>query len=84
MELLDLDESGRSPLSTPKTGGRFLWTGKDCLSKCTHNDFPVMQNGHSRYFVIATAAFETTFWCALLPIHTVLTVHLLKLCSFEL
>jgi hypothetical protein len=62
---LDIDRGGSRPVFIPRTGGRFLLTGKHCERQTGHNDFPVRNPEDSPgYFAIVTGAETATIWVA--------------------
>lgn len=58
--LLDFYDKGSPSLSTPNTGGLFLWTCKNCPLQCAHNDFLVEQNGSLGYLMIFASASKSS------------------------
>lgn len=52
--LLDMDRRGKDRSWLPKTGGRFLLSGKGVTDQCGHNDFPVRESGSPGYFFLVT------------------------------
>ena len=65
MSSLNIDGWGNSPVFIPRTGGRFLITGKHCERQTGHNDFPVRNPEDSPgYFTIVTGAESATLWVA--------------------
>ena len=66
---LDKDDATRNGLdlmAIPKTGGRFLLTGKGCQRQYLHTDFglehPVSDTRNPGYFVLCTTRSPTPLW----------------------
>ena len=64
--LLGLDTFSAGRMYTPKTGGRFLITGKNCPRQCPHNDYQVpsrtQRDRCPGYFMIATGDDAAQIW----------------------
>ena len=65
LSMMNLDNGGRARSYFPRTGGRFLLTGKRCTPQVGHNDFPVREgDGSPGYFVIVTGPEMAHLWVA--------------------
>ena len=63
LSALNLDADGAKPMYFPRSGGRFLITGKRCVRQVCHNDFPVRTSAHAPgYFAIVTSSESTRLW----------------------
>jgi len=60
--LLNISDNRRYQIWTPKTGGRWLATGRDCPAQTGHNDFSHSRGQDVGYFCITTGKDGASLW----------------------
>ena len=62
LSLLNLDNYAQWESFVPKSGGRFLMTGKECPAQVGHNDFAVVKGQSPGYFAMVTGTEQCSLW----------------------